>query len=185
MNDLLLPILVSSAACLVISAIAWGVLPFHAREHHRLSTEAELLAALRRDMPAAGIYSFPYRGLGGANNDRIDVAANLERGPVGFVVIGKNGPRRITGSLVQHFAYLLVVSALTAYIATISGLKDGAPFEKVFRIVALVSTMTFVLGAAPLSIWFSRPWKSWGLQCVDGLACGLTTGAVFGWLWPL
>jgi hypothetical protein len=185
MNDLLLPILVSGAACLVISVLTWGVLPFHAREHLRLPTEPELLEALRRDMPKPGIYSFPYRGLHGANNERHDVAANLLRGPVGYIVIGKSGPRKIAGSLVQHFVFLLVVATLTAYIATISGLKDGAPFDKVFRIVALVSSMTLVLGTVPLSIWFSRPWKSFALQLIEGVACGAITGAVFGWLWPL
>jgi hypothetical protein len=185
MNDLILPILVSTAACLVISVLAWGVLPFHAREHLHLPTEPELLAALRRDMPRPGIYSFPYRGVHGANDERHDVAANLLRGPVGYIVIGKSGPRRIGGALVQHFLFLLVVATLTAYIATISGLKDGAPFDKVFRIVATVSTMTLVLGTVPLSIWFSRPWKSFALQLIEGLACGATTGAVFAWLWPL
>lgn len=105
--------------------------------------------------------------------------------PLGCVVIGKAGPRRIAGPLVQHFLFFVIVAVLAAYVAGISGLKDGAPFFKVFRIVSTVSTMAFVLGAAPQSIWFARPWKSWMLQCIDGLACGLTTGAGFGWLWPL
>lgn len=185
MNELLLPIIIASVACLVISVLAWGVLPFHTREHLHLPTEPELLAALRRDMPRPGIYSFPYRGVHGANDQRHDVAANLLRGPVGYIVIGKTGPRRIAVQLVQHFVFFLVVVALTAYLATISGLKDGAPYDKVFRITAIVSTMTLVLGTVPLSIWFSRPWKSFALQCVEGIACGATVGAVFGWLWPL
>ena len=185
MTDLLLPTLVSSAACLIISVLAWGVLPLHAHEHLRLSTEPELLAALRRDMPRPGIYSFPYRGLLGANTERHDVAASLQRGPVGYLVIGRSGPPRIAGPLAQHFIFFLLVASLTAYIATISGLKDGAPFGKVFRIVAIVSTMTLTLGTVPLSIWFSRPWKSLALQLIEGLACGVATGASFGWLWPL
>jgi hypothetical protein len=185
MNELLLPIIVASAACLVISVLAWRVLPFHTGEHRRLPTEPELLEALRRDMPRPGIYSFPYRGVHGANDQRHDVAANLLRGPVGYIVIGKSGPRRFAVPLVQHFIFLLIVITLTAYLATISGLKDGAPFEQVFRIVAIISTMTLVLGTTPLSIWFSRPWKSLALQCIEGLACGATTGAVFAWLWPL
>jgi hypothetical protein len=185
MNDLIAPILLSSVASLVISVFTWRILPFHAREHRYLSSEHELLAALRQSSPSPGIYSFPYRGLFGANTERHDVAANLERGPVGFVVIGKSGAPRIVGPLVQHFLFFLVVTAFTAYIALMTGLKDGAPFDRVFHVVAIVSTMTLVIGSTPLSIWFSRPWKSWLLQVIDGLACGATTGALFGWLWPL
>jgi hypothetical protein len=184
MKELWLPILVASAACLVITVLAWGVLPFHSREHRRLSTETDLLGALRRDRPAPGIYAFPYRGPHGALNKRPDVAANLERGPVGYVVIGRTGAPRLALPLVQHFIFFALIATLAAYIATVSGLKDGAPFIKVFRVVSIVATMPLILGAVPLSIWFSRPWKSWMLQCADGLACGLTTGAVFAWLWP-
>ncbi len=184
MKELWLPTLISSAACLLISVLVWGVLPFHSREHRRLSTEPDLLAALRRDPPPPGIYSFPYRGPRGALTARADVAAQLARGPVGYVVIGKTGAPRLTLPLVQHFIFFAIIATLAAYIATISGLKDGAPFIKVFRVVSIVATMPLMLGAAPLSIWFSRPWKSWVLQCADGLACGLTTGAVFGWFWP-
>lgn len=127
---------------------------------------------------------FPFRGPCGVLSSRADVAANLERGPVGYVVIGKSGAPEIVAPLVMHFVFFLVVAGLAAFVATSTGLKDGAPFAKVFRVVATVSTMSLVLGAAPQSIWFSRPWKSWVLQCTDGLACGLAMGGVFGWFWP-
>jgi hypothetical protein len=184
MKELWLPILVSALACLGITVLAWGVLPFHSREHRRLPTETDLLSALRRDLPAQGVYAFPYRGPRGALTGRADVAANLARGPVGFVVIGKPGAPRVALRLLQHFIFFATIAMVAAYIATISGLKDGAPFLKVFRVVSIVAAMPLMLGAAPLSIWISRPWKSWLLQCADGLACGLATGAVFAWLWP-
>lgn len=184
MKDLLLPILVSSAACLVITVLAWRVLPFHSRGHRRLSTEPEVLTALRRDLPAPGIYSFPHLGPHGALADRADVAANLARGPVGYIVIGNSGAPPLTIPLVQNFLFFTVVATLAAYIATISGLKDGAPFLKVFRVVSIVMAMPLMLGTAPLSIWYSQPWKRWLVQCGDGLACAVATGAVFAWLWP-
>jgi hypothetical protein len=184
MKELLLPILLSAVACLAISILTWGVLPFHTREHHRLSTEPHLLDALRRDMPAPGIYSFPFRGPRGALSSRADVAANLDRGPVGYIVIGKSGAPDVVGRLVAHFVFFVIVASLAGFVAISAGLKDGAPFERVFRVVAMVSSMALVLGAAPESIWFNRPWKSWILQCADGLACGLATGGVFGWFWP-
>jgi hypothetical protein len=184
MSELWLPVLLSSLACLAISAIVWGVLPLHVREHRRLPAEPELLDALRRQMPAPGIYSFPYSGTCGVSATRADVVANLQRGPVGFLVIGRTGARRALVPLAQYFVFFAIVAMLTAYVASIAGLKDGAPFLRVFRLVAIVSSMALTLGSAPLSIWFSRPWKSWLLHCADGLACGLAMGTVFGWLWP-
>jgi hypothetical protein len=185
MNELLIPILLSSIACLAIHIIAWRVFPFHAREYRPLLAESELLAALRRDNPPPGIYSFPFRGPNGELTTRADVAANLARGPVGHIVIGHAGAPRVALPLAQHFLFFLLVATLTGYIASISGIKHGDNFNAVFRIVATVSTMALVLGVAPQSIWFSRPWKSWALQCVDGAACGLITGWIFASFWPI
>jgi hypothetical protein len=185
MNELLIPILLSSAACLAISVLAWRVLPLHALEHRPLYSESELISALRRDMPAPGIYSFPYRGPHGILTERADVAANLARGPVGYIIVGKPGVQPVAVPIVQHFFYFVLVATLTGYIASISGIKHGDNYTAVFRIVATVSTMALVLGAAPLSIWFSRPWKSLVLQSVDGLACGLASGAIFASFWPI
>ncbi len=184
MSALWLPILISSCASLALSAIAWRVLPHHAREYRRLPTEPDLLDALRKDTPAPGLYEFPYRGQRGVNTTRADVAANLARGPVGYVLIGKSGSPRVAALLLQYLIFFVSIAVLAAYVATLSGLKDGAPFIKVFRLVSTVTTAALVLGAAPQSIWFDRPWKSWAAQCVDGIACGVMTGAVFGWLWP-
>lgn len=184
LQQLWLPILIASTAALAIYVFAWYVFPFHAREHHRLPTEPAMLEALRREMPPPGIYSFPYRGLRGMSAERADVVANLQRGPVGYLIIGKPGAQSIVAPLLQHFFFLLLVVTLSAYIAIVAGFKDGTPFIRVFRLISTVSTMSLVLGTTPLSIWFSRPWKSWALQCVEGLACGLATGATFGWLWP-
>ena len=182
--ELWVPILIASGLCLALSVFAYGVLPHHEHEHRRLSTEQELLDALRRNMPAPGLYAFPYRGIRGANTTRADVAANLVRGPVGYVAIGAAGPPRFFGPLAQYFLFFVIVSTLTAYVAAHAGLKDGAHFPAVFRITGTVASMAFVLGAMPQCIWFHRPWRSWALQFIDGLACGLATGAVFGWFWP-
>jgi hypothetical protein len=185
MNELLIPILLSSAACLVISVLSWRVLPFHSREHRPLSTETDLLDALRRDMPAPGVYSFPFRGPHGALTNRADVAANLARGPVGFLVVAKSGAPPVVMPLALHFIFFVFVATLTGYIASIAGIKHGDNFMQVFRIASTVSTMALVLGGAPQSIWFNRPWKSWVLQCVDGIACGAATGAIFASFWPI
>lgn len=184
MNELLIPIVLSAAAALAISMLAWRVLPFHSREHRRLSTEPQVLDAMRRDMPPPGIYSIPYRGPRGEVASRADVAANVARGPVGYVVIGRPGAPNNVARITAHFVFLVIVAGLAAIIATSAGLKDGAPFGTVFCVVASISSMALVLGATPESIWFNRPWKSWLLQCADGVACGLAMGAILAWNWP-
>ena len=184
MEDLWLPIFVASALCLVISVLAWRVLPHHKREHLRVPTEPQLLEALRIHMPAPGLYSFPYQGVGDANASRADVAANRVRGPVGYMVIGAARPTVSAWRLVQQFLFFAVVATLTAFVATLAGLKDGAAFLSVLRVAGTVATMSLVLGAVPQSIWFYRPWKSWALQFADGLVCGVTMGVVFGWYRP-
>ena len=184
MEELWVPTLVASAICLVISILAWRVLPFHARQHLRIPTEPQFLEALRKDLPPPGVYSFPFRGFADESASRIDVAANLERGPVGYLIVGPNGAERIGWRVVQQFLFFATVSTFTAYLLSHAGLKDGAPFLKVFRIAATVAMMSLVLGTVPQSIWFFRPWKSWLLQCVDGLLCGAAIGATFAWFWP-
>ena len=184
MEQLWMQILVSSAICLAISVITWRFIPLHRGEYRRLPTEALVLDAMRKDMPPPGAYSFPFRGFADDSETRIDVAANLERGPVGYLVIGPNGAPNILSRLIQHFVFYAIVAYLTSYIITHAGLKDGAPFLSVFRLACTVATMALVLGSVPLSIWFYRPWKSFVLQSVDGLACGAAIGATFAWFWP-
>ena len=184
MDGLVIPVLAASAAALATSVLAWRVLPQHAREYRHLPAEQELLDALRRKMPAPGIYAFPFRGPRGENTTRIDVAANLKRGPVGWVIIGRAGAPRLAWPLVQHFCFLLLISALAALAARISGLTDGARPAVVFRLTAGVSLVSLVLGATPQSIWHGRPWKSLFLQCADGIVCGAAIGGAFAWLWP-
>ncbi len=184
MDEPWIPILIASGACLAISIVTWRILPLHRGEHRRIPTEPLVLDALRKDMPAPGVYTFPFRLFADDSATRIDVAANLDRGPVGYLIVGPKGAERIGPRIVQQFLFFAIVSMLTAYLLSQTSLRDGARFLDVFRIAATVATMALVLGTVPQSIWFFRPWKSWLLQCVDGLACGAAIGATFAWYWP-
>jgi hypothetical protein len=44
--------------------------------------------------------------------------------------------------------------------------------------------MAYILASVPESIWFGRPWRNFGMQVIDGIAYGLVTAGIFGWLWP-
>jgi hypothetical protein len=184
LSELWLPIVVSAGICLGWSAMAWVVLPYHRKEWRRLSTEPDVLAALGKDPPAPGLYAFPFSM--GADVNRADTRTALERGPVGFVTIGRNGAPRRGVMLSQSVLFFLVASALVAYVAwhAAPGSKLGIPYPSTFRIVGTVATMAYVLGTTPESIWRARPWKSWAYQALDGTMMGLLTAGVFGWLWP-
>lgn len=182
--ELWMPILLSGACCFAWSSIAWAVLPFHRREWRRLATEPDMLDALRKDPPSPGLYAFPFTM--GADLNRADTRAALERGPVGFVTIGRNGARRMGPMLLQSTLFYLVVSTLAAYVAwnAAPGSKLGVSYLATFRIVGTVAMMGYVLGTIPESIWFARPWKSWVYQAIDGVMMGLLTAGTFGWMWP-
>lgn len=182
LSELWIPILVSGAVCFVWAAVVWMVLPHHKSEWKRLPTEPDVLEALHKNPPAPGLYSFPF-AMGGDLN-RPDIKAALERGPVGFVAIAPSGPMNMGKMMTQSVVFYLVTSTLAAYVAWHAGLGLGAPYLSVFRIVATVATMAYVLGTVPESIWFGRPWKSWGYGVFDGAVMGMLTAGVFGWLWP-
>jgi len=183
-SELWLPIIVSGGICFVWSALAWTMLPHHKSEWRRLSTEPDLIAALRKDPPAPGLYSFPFAR--GADMNRADTRTALENGPVGFITIGRNGVPSMGKMMGQSVLFYLLASTLAAYVAwhAAPGSKLGIPYLSTFRIVGTVATMGYVLGSIPASIWFARPWKSWGYQLFDGAVMGMLTAGVFGWLWP-
>ena len=56
--DLWLPILVSAAACWVISAIIWTLLKYHNSDYTRTADEEAVRAALKGNAP--GFYLLPY-----------------------------------------------------------------------------------------------------------------------------
>ncbi len=182
LSELWNPILVSGVGCFVVSALAWTALPHHKSELRRLPTEPEVLEALRRHMPPPGLYTFPFSV--DRDKDRADIKVALQKGPVGFVTIGHPGRASTGKMMIQMLVYFMVSSFLIAYVAWHAKLGLGAPFLAVFRIVGTIATMTYALGAVPESIWFARPWKSFGLQLADSLAYGLVTAGIFGVLWP-
>jgi hypothetical protein len=183
LQELWVPIVVSAFACFAASALAWTVLPHHKREWKRLPTEAGVLDALRQHAPPPGLYAIPFAM--GADLNRADLKLALEKGPVGFVTIRKNGPPNMAIMLVQMVVFFVLSSTLCAYVAWHAGLRYGAHPRTVFRVVAAVAAMAYTLGSVQESIWFGRPWKSWLKQCADGLAFALITAGTFAWMWPL
>lgn len=180
--DLWMPIVVAAVAVFVVSSIIHMVLPVHSGDYGKMAGEDGVLDAMREAGVARGTYMFPgcssYKEMA-----EPETMAKFERGPVGYVTVLPAGVPNIGKSLVQWFLLSLVIGVLTAYVGRHT-LADGAAFGAVLRITASVGIAGYALGAVQDSIWKGVPWSISVKFVIDGVVYGLTTGAVFAWLWP-
>ncbi len=180
LTELWIPIVVSGAAVFVLSAIFHTVVPFHHREWKQLSNEDAVADALRASNAAPGLYSIPFCPPGAMNDPAW--LEKMKRGPVAHVTVVPHGMPGMGKQLGLSFVYNLVVAVFVAYVASHT-VMAGAEYLTVFRVTGTVAFMAYSLGQMPDSIWFGRPWSSYGLILFDGLVYGLVTGGVFGWRW--
>ncbi len=180
-SELWVPVLVSTLACHIYSALAWMVLKHHKNDWMRLPAEPELLELLRKNPPKPGQYTFPY--FDGGDPNRPDFKAALALGPIGNLRNGRTAPMNMPKLMAQTLFFFALCSTLTAYVAWHS-LKLGSPSLEVARIVGTVSLMTYTLGAFPESVWFFRPWRVFFLSAFDGLVHTALTVGVFIYFWP-
>jgi hypothetical protein len=83
----------------------------------------------------------------------------------------------------QWFAYCVLVSYFTAYVA-LHTLPRGAHYTEVFRIVGATAFIGYGLSQLQSGIWKGQPWGVTMKEAIDGLLYGLLTAGTFGWLWP-
>ena len=182
-GQLWLPILLATVFCFILSAIIWMAGPHHKKEWRGVgSAEDALMGALRQGGVGQGGYMFPF----GDRADKAQFEAAMKKwaeGPSGVLYVFPRGQMGMGKMLVQQFVFFLAVNFMLAYVGHHSSL-DSQPYLRVFQVIGAVAFMTYWLGAAPESIWFGRPWKSYLLQGVDGLMYALVTAGTFGWLWP-
>ena len=178
--ELWLPILLSAVVVFILSALFHTVVPFHNNEWNSLSNEDAVADAMRAGNPAPGLYTIPFCPPGQMNNP--DWQAKLARGPVAFITVMPQGMRGMGPMLIQSFIYNLVVAVFVAYVASHT-IAAGAEYLTVFRVTGTVTFMAYTLGQLPDSVWFGKPWKSYALCVMDGLAYALVTAGIFGWRW--
>ena len=53
-----------------------------------------------------------------------------------------------------------------------------------FHDTAVVTFLSYAMGAVPLSIWYHRKWSTTLRNAVDALVYALASGAIFAALWP-
>lgn len=177
-----LPILLSAVAVFIASSLIHMVLQYHNSDYRRLPDEE----AARRAVGALGLPPGDYAMPHCANAKEMgtpEFCAKRAEGPIAILTVMKPGPVAMGPALAQWFAFLLVVSVFTAYVARLS-LPTGAEYLPVHRVAGAAAFMAYGLGGVPQSIWMHKDWKATLKNLADALVYGLLTGGIFGWLWP-
>jgi hypothetical protein len=166
----------------IVSAIVHMVLPYHKADYKQLPDEDSAAQALRKAGQSPGVYVMPY-STSPAQMKEPAMRKKLEDGPIGLLILRRNGLPSMGKYLVQWLLLCFLVSFVTAYIArhTLHAGQDGLT---VLRITAAVAFAGYGFGYLQDSIWMGVPWSNCLRGLIDALLYSLTTGLVFKLLWP-
>ncbi len=181
-GQLLLPILLSSVAVFIVSALLNAVLPWHHKEFPAPPRQDELRAALRPFDLAPGEYSVP-RPASTAEFRNPEFIAKLDEGPVLTLTVRPNGQFQMGAPLAKWFCVTLVVSALAA-LAAGAALPPGSSGKAVFHLVALFASAAYAVGLWQTHIWHARDLVATVKGSIDGVVYGLLTAGIFSTMWP-
>ena len=177
-----LAILLSSVLVFLASSVIHMASPWHKGDYPRYAGEPGVLDALRPLAMPPGDYFMP-RPSSMAEMKSPGFIETMNRGPVVLMTVFPNGVMPMRGTFVKWFVYLVVVSAIAAYVSALA-LPPSAPTGPLFRIVFATAFAGYALALWQLSIWYRRGWSITLKSTVDGVIYAAITGAVFVWLWP-
>lgn len=179
--SLLLPVVLSAVAAFVLS-MAIHMSPWHRGDYLRLPDEDGVMAALRPFNIPPNDYTVPHPGSGDYMKSA-EYDAKRNAGPVMNLTVVPSGPWQIGRMMGLWFLFTLVVSALVACVVG-TVVPPGAHGHTVFHDTAVVTFLSYAMGAVPLSIWYHRKWSTTLRNAVDALVYALASGAIFAALWP-
>ena len=180
--ELWLPILLSAVGVFLVSSVLHMCIPIHKNDYDKLGKEVDVLTALRENGVQPGEYMFP-AGECMADMKNPEYIAKCDLGPVGFMSILPSGQWNMGKSLGQWFAYSVVISLFTGYVASFA-LSESPDFGSVMRLTGTVAMLPYAFANVSNSIWKGASWWVTSKFVFDGVLYGLATGAVFGWMWP-
>jgi hypothetical protein len=179
--SLLLPIVVSAVAVFVLTMII-HMTPWHKRDYIKLPDEDGVMKALRPFNIPPNDYTVPHPG-SGAEMKSPAYDAKRAAGPVMWVTIVPSGPWKIGRMMGLWFLFAVVVSASVAgLVGTI--VPPGGHTHVVFHHIAVISFLTYAMGAVPMSIWYDRKWSTTFKAAADAVLYALATGWIFSMMWP-
>ncbi len=178
-----LPILATSAALFVVSAIIWMAMPHHKSDLKGVEDEDGFMDAVRKFVGVGpGYYYFPFAKWEQAAAE--EYRAKVKAGPVGILrVRDPEAVLNMRSSLIKSFVYYLVVSIVIALLAS-PALPPGTGFATIFHTTGLAALLAYGFIGVQDSIWFGLPARVAFKYAVDGVVYAVVTGALFGWLWP-
>ena len=180
-TSLLLPVVLSAVAVFVLSMVI-HMTPWHKRDYLRLPDEDGVMNALRPFNLPPNDYAVPHPGSGDYMKSP-EYDGKRDAGPVMFVTVLPSGPWKIGRIMGLWFLFTLVVAAIMAgVVGTI--VPPGGNTHAVFHHAALITFLTYAMGAVPMSIWYDRKWSTTFKSAVDSLLYALATGGIFAMLWP-
>ncbi|HVU31847.1 MAG TPA: hypothetical protein VHE61_00335 [Opitutaceae bacterium] len=180
--SLWLPILLSAVFVFVASSIVHMALPWHRSDFRKTPNEDAVMDALRPFSLPPGDYLLP-RCDHPSQLKSPEFSAKMERGPVMIYTVLPNGKVAMGKNLLMWFIYLLVVSAIAAYLAT-KTVAAGATYHRVFGVIGVACFLGFSGALWQSSIWFSRSWATTLKSTIDGAIYAGIAAGTFGWLWP-
>ncbi len=180
--DFWLPVLVAAVGVFVVSSLFHMVSRHHKSDWSPVPDEDGLMSQLTsQGVKAPGTYMFPHHDGDGMPDEAF--MKRYEAGPAGMLILCKPGPMNMGKTLMQWFAYCVTTGAFTAYICVAAQVK-GTDFMTAFQVAGAVAFGCYAWAEMAACIWKSVPSHVTAKFLMDGLAYGLVTGAVFGWLWP-
>jgi len=178
---LVLPILAATVAVFVLSLIVQTVMPWHKTDFGNVPDDETFLNAIRQLNIPPGDYCVPSPRLpdGSRNPDFVEKWAKGPSATMTVIPPSDNMGRYMA----QWFAFTLLVAAIAGWV-TCTIVERTNDHHAVFHYSAIITFLSYSLGAWPLSIWYHRKWSTAFKSAFDAILYGVATGLVFSWLWP-
>lgn len=179
--SLLVPILLSAVIVFIASSVIHMVIRYHQADYDVFPNEDAVLDFVRGLNVPNGDYFAPMSRDRNAMKDPAFME-KAKRGPMIVMTIAK-GYEGMGKTFIQWFVYILVVSYMTAYLAS-RYVQPSAEYMRVFQLVSTTSFLAYGLALPPLSIWYRKKWGTTVRSLIDAFIYSMLTAGVFSWLWP-
>lgn len=181
--SLWLPMLVGAVLVFIASSVIHMLLPYHRNDFQQLPDEEAARAAWKGLNVPPGDYIMPFAGGPEAMRSE-EFMAKVDEGPLATITVLPPETWKSMGpQLTQWFAYSVVVSFFTAYVASAT-LAAGAEYLSVFQVTGATAFACYAMALPQRSIWYKQNWPATLKSMFDGLVYAAVTAGAFGMLWP-